>query len=312
MGNTVANNRYLLHSTEQVECSRGYALSFMIVASIVFALLPIAPHVAGQGTDKEAIIEQSFPDVVDKMKRSIASVGVRTNVDSIEKRGTAFLIYLAADHGLLATCRHTLLKPSMHKDMRVIPDTSRIYVTFHEHEEVFKAQVLVDQEERDIAIICIELKQAKADSLELLPVNLAKAREIRDGLDIGCTGYDLTQKTKRFDKTYLWLTTHRGVVSCTFAIGPTQGEEFIDHFQADMLVNKGASGSPVYKAGDGRVIGMCQGFKGKEKEGLLVNHGLANCVPIWAVYKLLIDWVELHRSPDTTKITQEAEVNNSR
>lgn len=265
-----------------------------LITLLFFILVVCASITCGQtelenNAENKQSGQKSFPDIVDQIKRGVAYLEVETNIKGQSKIGTAFLIHKL---GILATCRHTLFDTSSYEGKPMVPDTSQIYVKFHEHETSYKAQLLIQRKDRDIAIIQVKANRARLDSLDLLPITFGRSNEIREGLDIACTGYDLTQKTKKFDKTYYWLTTHRGIVSCVFAIGPEESQEFVDFFQADILINWGVSGSPVYLADNGKVVGMCEGFMVQKKEELVLSSGLANCIPAWAICKLFTNWVD--------------------
>lgn len=268
----------------------------VIFTLILFAICARATP-SEQHPAEEVTLHKSFPDIVDQIKRAIAYLEVGTNVKGCSKQGTAFLI---DKNGILATCYHTVFDTGTHQGEPMIPDTSRIYVKFHVHDKSFKAQVVICRDDRDIAILRIRAEPGHLDSSNVLPATFARVDDIREGVDVASTGYDLTQQSKRFGRTYFWPTTHRGIVSSVRWVGPGVHDEFLDSFQADMLVNKGASGSPIYLAKDGRVIGMNTGFMGQQKEGILVNYGLANCVPAWAISKLYHDWIKSTRSSNVT------------
>ncbi len=159
-----------------------------------------------------------------------------------------------------------------------------------------RAEIFTERQDRDIALLRVLVASSVQDSLGLAAVSTQKTSLIVEGMEIGCTGYDLAQTSKRFNKTYIWPTTHKGVVSSTFKIGPSVNQQFLDGFQADIIINKGTSGSPIYSAKDGLVIGMCRGFKGIELGDIVINYGLAVCVPIWAIDKLFMSYQDSVRN----------------
>ena len=230
---------------------------------------------------------QEFHQVVQGVKSGVAYFDVRTDDPGLSATGTAFLL---SNTGLVVTCWHTLYDTANHMGRKGVPDTDQIYLNFDTHGRIYKAEVLHHSQAKDVALLRINLTQAKCDSFRLNPVVLGTVDLVHEGEDVACTGYDLSQTWKRFGRKYHWLTTHRGIISCVFTIGPSSKEHYLDRFQIDALVNKGASGGPVYLAESGVVVGMVQSFKGKERDGLVVNYGLANCTPVWKILKTVTEW----------------------
>lgn len=234
--------------------------------------------------------ETEFPEIVEQIKHSIAYVEVHTNVKGKSITGTSFVLQLMGDFVVLATARH-ILRDSLYEDGKwIVPNVREIYVRFALADTFYKAEILTERQDRDIALLRLIVAGSVQDSLGLAVVSTQKSSLIVEGMEIGCTGYDLAQITKRFDNTYIWLSTHKGVVSSTFKIGPSANQQFLDGFQVDIIINKGTSGSPIYSAKDGLVIGMCRGFKGFKLGDIVINYGLAECVPIWAVDKLFMSY----------------------
>jgi hypothetical protein len=255
-----------------------YAYSLGIFLSFISGCFPLrAQEIPEQN-------ERDFCDIVNEMKASIAYLNVCTNVDSIAIVGTAFLI---DSRGYLATCAHAFFDTVRQDSVTLIPDTSRVYLKFELAREFLRAQIVAVRIDRDISILQLAEDQPGTASIPMRQVSFAETRDICDGLDIACTGYDLAGQTDlRFGRTYRRLTTHRGIISSIFVVGPADTLEFLDAFQADMLINPGASGSPVYEASTGKVVGMIKGTRGKELLGVPINFGLADCVPGWAIIRL--------------------------
>jgi len=235
-------------------------------------------------------MELEFPEIVEKIKSSIAYVEVQTNLKGKPKVGTSFVLQLIDDYVVLATARHILRDSLLNDGKYIVPNVREIYIKFELSNTFYKAEIITERQDRDIALILAKIASSAQDSLGLAVVSTQKTSLIKEGMEIGCTGYDLVQITERFGKTYIWPTTHKGVVSSTFWIGPSPDQNFLEGFQADIIVNKGASGSPIYSVKDGRVIGMCRGFKGIQSGDILINFGLAVCIPIWAVDKRFMSY----------------------
>lgn len=235
-------------------------------------------------------MELEFPEIVEKIKNSIAYVEVHTNLKGKPKVGTSFVLQIIDDFVVLATARHILRDSILNDGKYIVPNVKEIYIKFELSNTFYEAEIIAERKDRDIALILAKIASSAQDSLGLAAVSTQKTSLIVEGMEIGCTGYDLAQTSKRFNKTYIWPTTHKGVVSSTFKIGPSENQQFLDGFQADIIINKGTSGSPIYSAKDGLVIGMCRGFKGFELGDIVINYGLAEFVPIWAVDKLFMSY----------------------
>jgi hypothetical protein len=239
--------------------------------------------------------QNPFISNVNEIKKSIAVIRVGTN-NRFVKQGTAFLIDSV---GVLATCSHILFDTTNYEGSNIIPDTSKISIKFNNSKHFINAEILISRKDRDITLIFPKIALNTwirlRDSLQIRPVSIGESYEVQDGLDIACTGYDLGQSSNDFNELHYWTTTHKGIVSCTYAIGPTEAGIFLDRFQADMLINQGASGSPIYRSDNGTVIGMFRAFKSTIINGTPVNYGIAECVPIWAIDNLFINYIKEHQ-----------------
>lgn len=108
----------------------------------------------------------------------------------------------------------------------------------------------------------------------------------RDGEDIAVSGYPLASPT---------LITTSGIIASAWAIETMQVipegapsdfsmPDIADNYIADVAVNPGNSGGPVYLRDLGHVIGVCVAFRIAEADGggvlLKYNSGLTIVVPI--------------------------------
>jgi len=137
---------------------------------------------------------------------------------------------------------------------------------------------------------------ANRPPLKLTPVILKSDRP-EDGVTIGISGYPLNQSV---------LVTNGGFLATSWAFDLQELElpgtpgfyrklDIADSYLADINVNPGNSGGPVYLAGDGSVIGVCVAYlptnvrddKGGIVENHLYNTGLAIVVPSRYVCDLL-------------------------
>lgn len=227
---------------------------------------------------------EPFCDVISKIKFSIGYLNICTNVDSLAVTGTAFII---DQRGYLATCAHPFFDTTSRDSILLIPDTSRIYVKLETSDKFFRVCISSYRIDRDIVILKFLPNQAGLSPNLFIPVAFGETIDICEGLDIACTGYDLAGQTDiKFGRIYRRLTTHKGIISAVFAVGPADSLEFLETFQADMLINKGASGSPVYEVETGKVLGMVKGMRGRELMGIPISFGLADCVPSWSIIRV--------------------------
>jgi S1-C subfamily serine protease len=152
----------------------------------------------------------------------------------------------------------------------------------------------------DIALLKLKSKEippmfGNIPPLKLEPVILNPDRP-EDGVAIGISGYPLNQSV---------LVTNGGFMATSWAFdrrelqSPGTPEfyrklDIADSYWADINVNPGNSGGPVYLAGDGSVIGVCVAYvptKVRDDEGgarnYYYNTGLAIVVPSRYVADLL-------------------------
>lgn len=114
-----------------------------------------------------------------------------------------------------------------------------------------------------------------------------ETRRPEDGLPVACSGYPLMSFV---------LITNAGIVASSWSVDVTQlqktdATELADVYLADMQINGGNSGGPVYSALDGSVIGVAVATRLAPSAGRVVgqleNAGLAVIVPSRYVVELL-------------------------
>jgi S1-C subfamily serine protease len=152
----------------------------------------------------------------------------------------------------------------------------------------------------DIALLKLKSKEipplvGNVPPLKLEPVTLNNDRP-EDGVAIGISGYPVNQSV---------LVTNGGFIATSWAFdlqglkspetpGLYRKLDVADSYLADVNVNPGNSGGPVYLASDGSVIGICVGYlptnvtdtKGNPMDRYY-NTGLAVVVPSRYVHNLL-------------------------
>ena len=124
------------------------------------------------------------------------------------------------------------------------------------------------------------------DVYPLLGLATLSTSEVRDGEQIGVSGYPLAEPAL--------VTTSGGIASAlgvniqqAQALGVPPGYTIpntANTYLADVTVNPGNSGGPVYRISDGGVIGVCVTFRiGRGSNGtdiFINNSGLSVVVPI--------------------------------
>ncbi len=107
----------------------------------------------------------------------------------------------------------------------------------------------------DLAVCRIRTEKLHRLGLKELPyVRLADSSSIREGDEVGICGFPLGM-TLKWDGHLRQLTpiVQKGVVA---AVLPWSGIDNPYAFQLDISVNPGSSGSPVFRADNGEVIGI--------------------------------------------------------
>ncbi|MCP4569405.1 MAG: trypsin-like peptidase domain-containing protein [FCB group bacterium] len=274
-----------------------------ILISILLTVFATTIEIAGQND----LDTDHFPDMVKKVRKSLAIVKVGTNLEGIAKFGTAFILTSRGNTTFLASTYHTFFDSSEYRRTVLdsfsilIPDTSLIEIKFDVAESFRPAHVVTTLEDRDIAIITSYVPVDSIKVLNLKSLQLGDVEIIVEGVAVAATGYNLTQRTNDFNRLQYWPTTYKGIISSVRSIGPNVERQYIDRFQVDMLLNKGASGSPIYRVSDGLVVGMFNKFAHSPKDDS-APLGLAFCVPAWAISNCVIDYFDRTEIPDTLEV----------
>ncbi|MCJ7575175.1 MAG: serine protease [Dehalococcoidia bacterium] len=163
----------------------------------------------------------------------------------------------------------------------------------------------------DIALL--KLKSARiprmfADkpALELAPVTLNPTRP-EDGAVIGVSGYPLNQSV---------LVTNGGFMATSWAFDlqelklPGAPEfyrklDIADSYLADINVNPGNSGGPVYLASDGSVIGVCVAYlptSVRDDTGNTANYYYSSGLAVVVPSRYVCDLLKRHTEGQTSKV----------
>lgn len=223
------------------------------------------------------VYPQDLPDVLDIVRPSIVAVGTFKQTDSpaFRFRGTGFVV---SDGNLVATNAHVVSE---------LPDPASgaffaVLVKSAGKTEVRGARILATAADVDLALLRI-------DGESLPKLTLADSGSVREGLAIAFTGFPIGN-VLGFSPV-----THRGIVSAITPIALPGGtarqlnEKLIrrlrsgsfDVFQLDATAYPGNSGSPVFDARSGSVIGVINMVlvRGTKESVLTQPSGITYAVP---------------------------------
>jgi serine protease Do len=245
------------------------------VALLAFLAAGTAPTRAG------------LPEAVERVKPSIVGVGTFQKLRSppFVFAGTGFVI---EDGTLVATAAHVIPKALKTEN----GETMVVWVRMPgaNDPQAREATVFAMDREHDLALLRITGPPLPA-------VTLGSAKGVRDGQSIGFVGFP-------FGHTLGFVpVTHGGVIASSTPIavpGPSSPQldardvrrlkagPFIV-YQLDAITYPGQSGSPLFDAGTGEVIGVVNMslLKGKKEEIVSQPSGISFAVPIQYLQELI-------------------------
>ena len=227
---------------------------------------------------------QSLSQIIQQVKPSVVGVGtvLSTRRPPSKLMGTGFVV---ADGYHVITNHHVV-------PTRMDHDKKEQLVIFYRHNKQVqyrKVRVLASDKEHDLALLRIEGRKFPA-----LKINTV--RKPQEGEDIAFTGFPIGAVLGLFP------VTHRGIIS---AISPvvipapsssTLSVKMIKRlrnpyfvYQLDATAYPGNSGSPMYSADSGKVLGVINKVFIKEsKESVLQKpSGITYAIPAKYIIKLL-------------------------
>jgi S1-C subfamily serine protease len=238
---------------------------FLTLPSFIFLL------VISTGIQAHSIVS-----VVAKTKPSVVGIGLydAMGVQTHQLRGSGFVF---GDGSLIATNYHVVsveLDPNVVQYLIVFSGTGAKPL-------IHKAQLLAKDTEHDLAILKIDK--------HLPPVTLADNGFIAEGTEILLTGFPIGAVLG------LYPATHRGIIAAmTPDVIPTIHSQQLSSrvlesltkpyliYQLDITAYPGNSGSPLYLASSGEVVGILNKVFVKEtKESVLEKpSGISYAIPV--------------------------------
>lgn len=243
---------------------------------------------------------QQLPDAIDRVRSSIVKMElecVYTSNAPVTLGGTGFLV---SKQGYALTAAHMLTCPTgALASQHVLVGLPLVYSVTDQDKtrgnfKFIDAEVIDHDDVRDVAILKLsknpfgeEIQSGYTSNGKPIPlmapaVAVLSTRTLREGEPIAVSGFPLFSRV---------LYTNAGIIATTRETQyfETGGDGLnvriaFDYYLADMVVNHGNSGGPVYDA-SGEVIGMVHGIRLAKLENLIHAEGdynahLAIIVPI--------------------------------
>jgi len=250
----------------------------------MLGVLVLVPFDGASGADAE--------DTIARVKPSVVAVGTfeRTRSPPFQFRGTGFVI---GDGTLIATNDHVLpgtLNTERSEQIAILLPGKAAEEGARASVYVRAARAVGRDAEHDIAILKIE-------GAPLAPLSLGESTSVREGRSVYFTGFPIGSVLGAH------AATHRALVAAITPIAIPQGNASqlnaatmrrlaagtFPVFQLDGTAYPGNSGSPVYEAGSGSVIGVINMVLARAtKESLLSQpSGITYAVPVEYLRALL-------------------------
>jgi S1-C subfamily serine protease len=250
-----------------------------------------------------------LPDAIDQIRPAVVQIRVQpAQPDSAIGEcviGTGFWV---SDAGLLLTARHVIeagnevishMPGSRLALGLAIPNLTGPPITIRASFEITDAEVVEEDPRHDLALLRAPnnpfqsgrpsgVHKAGPDSWgvnAMYGLPGLDTSPLHDGERIAVSGYPLAEPAL--------ITTSGGIASAfgtqtQHVQSPSAPAGFTvpdvaDSYIADVAVNPGNSGGPVYRVADGRVIGVCVAFRiasGNAPSPFFYNSGLSVVVPI--------------------------------
>lgn len=242
--------------------------------TIVLTSLPVC-HIA---------FAEALPEVVKKVKPSVVGVGFYAPLATVshQLKGTGFVV---GNGKYVVTNHHVITAFPTEENVKF---NQVVFVPEGRKMGIARVKQVYKDEEHDLAI----LEMAH----ELPPVSLLSATDVvEDGTAIAMTGFPIGAVLG------LYPATHRGIVAAytpnviSASNSAQLSQAYLDSlrnpfmvYQLDITAYPGNSGSPVYKAATGEVLGVINKvFVKKTKESAITSpSGITYAIPVKHVYAL--------------------------
>jgi S1-C subfamily serine protease len=218
----------------------------------------------------------SVTDVIAKVKPSVVGIGLydAMGVQTHQLRGSGFVF---GDGTLVATNYHVI-------SQKLDPKKVQYHIVFSgtgRQPKIHKAEIIAKDLEHDLAILKL--------STALTPIKLAASNYVDDGTEVLLTGFPIGAVLG------LYPATHRGIVAATTPdVIPTAHSsrlsiQMLDRlekkfmiYQLDITAYPGNSGSPLYAADSGEVIGILNKVFVKESKETVLEKpsGISYAIPV--------------------------------
>jgi len=257
---------------------RSSAIRAPVGATIVLAIVVLAAGARAYG---------GLPEAVERVKPSVVAVGTfqKTRSPPFIFRGTGFAV---EDGTLIATNAHVvpeMLQTEVKETMMVL-----VHVPGASEPQQREAKTIAIDREHDLALL-------RLSGTPLPAVTIGNSEAARDGQSIAFTGFPIGNALG------FYPVTHRGIIASLSPIAiPTANSKQLDArlirglkagpfvlFQLDTTAYPGHSGSPLFDAETGEVIGIVNmGFlKGTKDSAVGQPSGISFAVPVRFLEALL-------------------------
>ncbi|RLQ20733.1 serine protease [Seongchinamella sediminis] len=237
-----------------------------------------------------AALGSSFPDVIDRVRPGVVGVGTaypprqpNRKGDAVNYRGTGFVV---GNGRQVITNAHVIPDKLDTDNMQ----TLAVFAGRGASARAHTAAVVTIDKAHDLALLTIQAGPLPA-------LELGDSSRVREGQEVAVTGFPIGMVLG------LYPVTHRGIVASITPIArPVENARSLnaaqiarlrnnrfDAFQLDVIAYPGNSGSPVYEASTGKVIGVINSVFVKEsKESMLERpSGISYAIPVSHVRALL-------------------------
>ena len=218
----------------------------------------------------------SVTEIVARVKPSVVGVGLydALGVQTHQLQGTGFVF---GDGTLVATNYHVI-------DKELDPQKVQYHIVFTgtgRNPKIARVEIIARDREHDLAILKLPSP--------LTPLTLSSPKYVEDGTEVLLTGFPIGAVLG------LYPATHRGIIAATTPdVIPTQHSSqlsmnILDRldkkfmiYQLDITAYPGNSGSPLYDAQSGEVVGILNKVFVKESKETVLEKpsGISYAIPV--------------------------------